>query len=70
MWVTNMFIGWLLLMIFAVAWVLLMRKWNIRQDLTVEYLQRQNQLMEQYIQVTERIAASLERLENKAAGAG
>jgi hypothetical protein len=53
------------IIILLAVWILYMTRLRTPQNQTIELIKRQNELMEQYVQVTERIAASLERLERR-----
>ncbi len=63
------YFSWLLLLLAAAVWIFFSVKrtkgaWTpgVAQDKSMEYLEKQNQLMEQYIKVAERIATALENM--------
>ncbi len=62
----EIFISWTPMIILIGVWIYFMKKMKKPQDSTIIYLEKQNELMENYIDVTERIASSLEKIaENK-----
>jgi hypothetical protein len=60
----EILISWTPMIILIVVWIVFMRIYRRPQDQTIAHLQRQNELMEKYIGVTERIAMSLEKISN------
>lgn len=56
-------VNWIPLAILVVVWIVFMR--SNPQKMTLEYLKRNNELMEESIKVTERIASALEKIEQK-----
>lgn len=58
----NILISWTPMIILIAVWIYFMKKMKQPQNQTIVHLKKQNDLMEQYIAVTERIALSLEKI--------
>jgi hypothetical protein len=56
------------IIVLLAVWIFYMTRLKSPQQQTIEYLKKNNELMEKYVQVTERIAASLERIERRQEG--
>ena len=58
----KIFVSWFPMIVLIAVWIFFMRKMRGPQNQTVVYLKRQNELMEEYIKVSERIAFALEKI--------
>lgn len=65
---SNFIVSWLPMIILVGIWIFFMQRMKPGQNQTVELLNKQNELMEQYIKVTERVAEALEKIERKQPG--
>lgn len=55
-------INWLPMIVLIIVWVIFMGRTKNPQNQTITYLKKQNELMEKYLAVSERIAVSLEKI--------
>jgi len=58
----KIFVDWFPMIVPIAVWIFFMRKMRGPQIQTVVYLKRQNELMEEYIKVSERVAFALEKI--------
>ena len=57
---TNILVSWTPMIILIGVWIFFMKKLRMPQSKQMDYLKRQNELMEQFVEKAERIAVSLE----------
>lgn len=62
---TNILISWTPMIILIGVWIFFMKKLRMPQSKQIDYLKRQNELMAQYVEKTERIAVSIEAISKK-----
>jgi hypothetical protein len=63
MGVNPIIFAWVLLLLAALIWIAFnVRRMKAPEDKSIEFLEKQNQLMEQYIQLAERTAVAVEKI--------
>jgi ATP-dependent Zn protease len=65
---SRILVSWAPMIILIAVWIIYMKKVRGTQGQTMDHLKRQNELMEHYIKITERMAVSLEQIANDKKG--
>jgi ATP-dependent Zn protease len=65
---SRILVSWAPMIILIAVWIIYMKKVRGTQGKTMDHLKRQNELMEHYIKITERMAVSLEQIANDKKG--
>jgi ATP-dependent Zn protease len=62
---TKVLVSWTPMIILIGVWIFYMKKLRMPQGKQIDYLKRQNELMEKFVEKTERIAVSLEAISKR-----
>ena len=66
--ISKILISWAPMIILIAVWMIYMKKAGGTQGKTMDHLKKQNELMEQYVRITERMALSLDQIANSQKG--
>ncbi len=66
--ISRILVSWAPMIILIAVWIIYMKKVRGTQGQTMDHLKKQNELMEHYIKITERMAVSLEQIANDKKG--
>ena len=64
----QILISWAPMLILIGVWIFFMKRLRMPQSKQMEYLKRQNELMEQFVEISGRIAVSLEKISHNTKG--